>query len=166
MTWRGAYFEQAWSDFNVYLDLNARNAVLCHKLHYLQMTTEKLAKGFQCPTSGDPHPRTHFVFVEFLRRLKKNPIYYYKLMGFSSKRAFSSHIETLLPTSDLIERLAPSGGNFDKVNPEYPWVDKQGNVKCPASYAFPEFKKRELSMIQSLLIDLFHLEGYQRKAGA
>jgi hypothetical protein len=165
MSWREAYFEQAWSDFNVYLDLNAGHAALCHKLHYLQMATEKLAKGFRCPARGGPHPRTHFVFVDFLRRLKNNPIYYYKRMGFNSKRAFSSHIENLLPASDLIEKLAPSGASFDKVNPEYPWVDQLGNVICPASYGFPELKKRELSMIQSLLVDLFHLEGYQRGAG-
>ena len=74
MTWRDAYLQQAWSDFKVYLALNANNYALCHQLHYLQMTTEKLAKGFQCPTEGKPYPKTHFAFVKFLQQIKQQPL--------------------------------------------------------------------------------------------
>ena len=46
MDWRTAYLEQAKSDYAMLLKLNRDEAPLCHRLHYLQMTTEKMAKGF------------------------------------------------------------------------------------------------------------------------
>jgi hypothetical protein len=165
MTWREAYLLQAWSDFKVYRDLNAGNKsyALCHQLHYLQMTAEKLAKGFQCAVGEGPYPKTHFVFVKFLKQIKQQPLIYYSRLQFKSKKQFSSYIENLLPMTDLIEKLSPSSGDYDKMNPEYPWTDGANNVRCPVSYEFPEFRtrRRELLLIQNLLTNLFRLEGYQ-----
>lgn len=48
--WRGAYFQQAKSDYSLLLLIKEINDVpLCQKLHYLQMTTEKMSKGFLTP---------------------------------------------------------------------------------------------------------------------
>lgn len=156
MTWREACLRQAWSDFNVYRILNVSSCALCHQLHYLQMATEKLAKGFQCPIGDVPYPKTHFAFVKFLHQIKQQPLVYYSRLQFRSKRQFSLHIQSLLPIADSIEKLAPVGGNYDKVNPEYPWTDAANNVYCPISYGFPEFRRREreLLMIQKLLANL------------
>ena len=163
MTWRDAYLQQAWSDFQVYKHLNANGYALCHQLHYLQMATEKLAKGFQCPIGGVPYPPTHFAFVKFLQNIKQRPVLYCNRLQFKSKNQFSSRIQSLLPMADLIEKLVPTGGNYYKMNPEYPWTDTANNIYCPASYSFPEFRirGRELLMIQSLIINLFRLEGYE-----
>jgi hypothetical protein len=163
MTWRDAYLQQAWSDFQVYRHLNAKGCALCHQLHYLQMTTEKLAKGFQCPIGGAPYPKTHRAFMKFMQNIKQRPILYFGRLQFKSRNQFSSHIQSLLPIADLIEKLAPVGGDYDKINPEYPWTDSANNIYCPVSYGFPEFRTRarELLMIQNLLINLFRLEGYQ-----
>ncbi len=163
MTWRDAYLQQAWSDFKVYQDLNANGYALCHQLHYLQMATEKLAKGFQCPIGGGPYPKTHFAFVKFLQQIKQQPRIYYSRLQFKSKNQFSSHTQSLAPIADLIEKLAPAGGDYDKVNPEYPWADGANNVYCPVSYGFPEFRRREreLLMVQNLLTNLFRLEGHK-----
>jgi hypothetical protein len=161
MTWREAYLKQAWSDFKIYQHLNANEQAFCHQLHYLQMTTEKLAKGFQCPIAGGPYHKTHVVFVDFLQRLKKQPSLYYSRMQFKSMNQFTSHIQSLMPIAGLIENLVP--GNYNKMNPEYPWSDLTNNVYCPVSYGFPEFRRRErqLLIIQNFLTNLFRLEGYQ-----
>jgi hypothetical protein len=127
------------------------------------MATEKLAKGFECPIGGGPHPKTHFAFVRFLQHIRSKPLIYYGRLRFMTKEQFSSHIQSLLPIADLIEKLSPAGGNYDRANPEYPWTDRADNVCCPVSYGFPEFrrKERELTMIQNLVGNLFRLEGYQ-----
>ena len=163
MMWRNAYFQQAWSDFKVYQDLNKRREAFCHQLHYLQMTTEKLAKGFQCAIGSGPYGKTHFVFVDFLQGLKKQPRLYYSRMRFKTMSQFASHVQNLLPVADLIQKLAPAGGDYDRINPEYPWTDATGAVYCPALYGFPEFRRREreLSLIQNFLTNLFRLEGYE-----
>lgn len=163
MTWRDAYLQQAWSDFQVYRHLNANGHALCHQLHYLQMTTEKLAKGFQCPIGGGPYPKTHRVFMKFMQNIKQRPLLYCGRLQFKSNNQFSSYIQSLLPVADLIEKLAPDGGDYGKMNPEYPWTDSANNICCPVSYGFPEFRRRarELLMIQNLLTNLFRLEGYQ-----
>lgn len=162
MIWRNAYFQQAWSDFKVYQDLNNRREAFCHQLHYLQMTTEKLAKGFQCVIGSGPHPMTHFVFVDFLQGLKRQPRLFSSRMRFKTMKQFSLHVQSLLPVANLIEQLAPAGGNYSRINPEYPWTDATGNVYSPVMYGFPEFRRREreISLIQNFLRNLFQLEGY------
>jgi hypothetical protein len=54
MTWRDAFLKQAHSDYSVYKKLNELRLPLCHKLHYLQMATEKLAKAYQCNNRNTP----------------------------------------------------------------------------------------------------------------
>lgn len=45
--WRSAYFQQAKSDFQLFEKIVGQADVpLCQKLHYLQMATEKMSKGF------------------------------------------------------------------------------------------------------------------------
>lgn len=47
-----------------------------------------------------------------------------------------------LPVADEIETLAPAlaqGG----LNPEYPWLDKSGQICVPLDYSFPLTKLRQ-----------------------
>ena len=46
MDWSGAFLEQAKSDYEVFRLLNASRQSLCHRLHYMQMASEKTAKSF------------------------------------------------------------------------------------------------------------------------
>jgi hypothetical protein len=56
MSWRDAFFVQAWSDYAVFEIMDDNNYPRCHVLHYLQMTTEKLAKGYLCHFSVGDSP--------------------------------------------------------------------------------------------------------------
>jgi len=74
--WRTAFLLQARSDhaaFRLLLDA-ARNdpALLCQCLHYLQMTTEKLAKGFLTPPNGPRPPAVHHAFTRFVQTARGN----------------------------------------------------------------------------------------------
>lgn len=53
LDWRAAYFQQAKSDYEMLLKLMSEEGTpACQSLHYLQMTTEKLAKGFLTQPGG------------------------------------------------------------------------------------------------------------------
>lgn len=75
LDWRTAYFQQARSDYDVLLKLIGEQDVpACHCLHYLQMTTEKLAKGFLTQPGGTRYPKTHNAFAQFVKKVAQlNP---------------------------------------------------------------------------------------------
>jgi hypothetical protein len=73
-SWREAFYLQARSDYDLLLLLNEQGAPLCHRLHYLQMATEKLAKGFQSDPATNNRPiRSHAAFVRFMQLAKSRP---------------------------------------------------------------------------------------------
>lgn len=74
MSWRTAYFVQAQSDYRVFREFRRRADIeICHKLHYLQMATEKLAKAFLSPHTGGAPPRVHTALARFLRMTMGRP---------------------------------------------------------------------------------------------
>ena len=83
------------------------------------MATEKLAKSYLCNPKSNP-PKTHYAFVNFLRITKRRPETREKLGYGNNYNAYSSYIDTIIDFAEKIEKLAPVGGNFDRVNPEYP----------------------------------------------
>ncbi len=121
MTWQNGYLRQAESDYSIYSDLNKPKVPLCHRLHYLQMASEKLAKSFLCKGRRTPYERTHYAFVRFLKSTTRSPNIRRKL-GYGGKNcpAYDTYIKSLLNVAKQIEDLAPVGGNYDKLNPEYP----------------------------------------------
>ncbi len=162
MNWRDAYFIQAWSDFEVFREMNRSRHPLCHRLHYLQMATEKLAKGFFCESSGRaPARKTHFAFTRFLHYSKRRKGLHDRLGYERNRAAYAAYIDSLMAVAEKIENLAPVGGSFDKFNTEYPWKDADGVVRCPARYDFSEFRKRDLAEIQGLILGLFRTMGFQ-----
>lgn len=149
--WKEAYFEQAKSDCEMYRFLNKNKRPLCHRLHYLQMATEKLAKSYLCSSKGNP-PKTHYAFVYFLKFTKKRPDIREQFGYGNNYNAYASYIDSLINLAEKIEKLAPIGGNFDRINPEYPWKDNiSGEIICPCTYYFSDFSRDELSKIQMLL---------------
>ena len=64
------FLDQARSDYEIFQFLSRRN--VCHRLHYLQMCTEKLAKVYFWRHGNSPGLR-HDKFAPFLRDLDTSP---------------------------------------------------------------------------------------------
>ncbi|MBV9849685.1 MAG: hypothetical protein JO250_08350 [Armatimonadetes bacterium] len=133
MDWRTAYLEQARSDHAMLRRLLTDKTVpLCHCLHYLQMATEKLAKGFLTQPGGARYRRTHDAFVNFLIIAKGSPDLQ-KACGFTQRRVFAAYLDSLRDLAQDVENLSPEGN--DHPNPEYPW-EQAGVVISPLAYPF------------------------------
>ena len=140
MLWREAFLAQARSDYAILLKLNQPTVDYSHRLHYLQMAVEKLAKGLLSDPAGtDPPEPSHAVVVRMLQVLKSRPDIR-KSLGYSDAAIFKRYIDSLLGIGRQIEQLAPALAGFTQPNPEYPWRDLMfSSVLVPANYSFPEF---------------------------
>ena len=149
MTWREALIRQAAHDWDVYERLNPEVFSVADQLHYLQMTTEKLAKGLLTP-GGSAFPPQHSLarLVRFLQTLKHRPNLR-KNLGYPHAASFSAFINSLLPLAQQIENLAPAIAGDFQPNPEYPWLDRvTGRVHTPCDFTFPDFNPRNSKLIQ------------------
>ncbi|MFH0826124.1 MAG: hypothetical protein V2B18_25515 [Pseudomonadota bacterium] len=163
MFWRDAFFKQAWSDYTVFQAMNGSPYPRCHMLHYLQMTTEKLAKGFLCDFSGEDAPsrKTHIAFSLFLR-VSKSKGSFHQLLGYErNSPRYRAYVDTLLPLAERIEHLAPVGGNLNQMNPEYPWVHDDGRVRCPAECDFSDFSRKDIVRMNRFISDLFRVFDFR-----
>lgn len=141
--WRAAYFQQAQSDYAMLLKLLAdENVPLCQNLHYLQMTTEKLAKGFLIPPGGSRYPKTHDAFGRFVKRFAKLNPDLQRACGFTNVRQYTMYLEGLRDLAQKVEDLSPEGD--DHPNPEYPW-EQNGVIIVPITYPFPGLDLRQQS---------------------
>lgn len=74
LDWRTAYFMQARSDYEIFKRLVVQDDIpLCQLLHYLQMASEKFAKGFLTAPGGEPYPKTHNAFQLFVKVCRDRP---------------------------------------------------------------------------------------------
>lgn len=162
MDWHRAFLEQARSDHAVLRRLSRLPVEDCHRLHYLQMVSEKLAKAMLTrPGGGSPPAASHAVLVRMLQVLKARPDLRRQL-GFSDAASFKSYIDSLLDLAGKIEGLAPALAGFTQPNAEYPWQDPGASeVQVPARYDFPEFDPRTPRMIKihQLIEDLLRIVG-------
>jgi hypothetical protein len=148
--WHDGYLEQARSDWEVYKLLEDSECATCHALHYLQMTTEKLAKALLL-LSGIPFETvraSHRAFTQFLQIASRNREIQ-EALGMTRPQLRMS-IRELLPIAYEIERLAPAlavGG----ANVEYPWESLPGVTTVPASYNFPVHSTLQLPRGRKLL---------------
>lgn len=149
MSWHEAYLARARSDYGVLRRLGELNAEYCHRLHYLQMASKKLAKAMlTSPDDDQPAPTSHVMFVRMLQVLKGRPEIRRRL-GYSDSGAFKSFIDSLLVTAARIERLSPEQAGLNRPNPEYPWKDQAiDQVIAPSEYRFDEFDPRDPKMIK------------------
>ena len=144
--WRTAYFRQAQSDYETLQLLEEVSAPFCQRLHYLQMATEKLAKGFATPPHGPQQPKVHRGYVQFLQQIKRRPEL--QVLCQCTPRQITPYIDSLLPYARLIEDLAPSNAN-NGPNPEYPWQGRD-EVIAPADYAFANLEFNVRGMLNML----------------
>lgn len=155
MDWRTAYLEQAKSDYTMLLKLNREAAPLCHQLHYLQMATEKMAKGFLTQTGGIRYPKTHNAFVIFVKLAARAPDFR-AASRFKDRGQFSAYTTSLLEMARKVEDLSPDGG--DHPNPEYPW-EENGIILLPTEYAFDDLALENPKMVKLMkfIADCFTL---------
>jgi hypothetical protein len=133
--WSDAFLIQAQSDWQIYEHLEKMSFSRCHALHYLQMTTEKLAKAYLLHgRTGIKDVRsTHRALTRYLLDLSRNKRLQ-GMMGMAAKQ-LRPHIQKLLPLAYEIEKLAPALAG-DGPNPEYPWEAPIGIFNVPATYEF------------------------------
>lgn len=145
--WRTAYIAQAKSDYRILRKLLDDSDIPdCHKLHYLQMVTEKLAKGFLTPPGGGPYAKVHDAFVRFVRSARSMPNIQ-TACGFAKAEQFRNFMDARLVTAQLIEDLSPEGVLHP--NPEYPWL-AGGTIYCPCEYVFANLDVRSPQMIKMI----------------
>ena len=144
--WRSALLVQARSDFEMLYFLRFHNAPFCHQLHFLQMATEKLGKGFATAPGGPQPLKVHRAFVGFLRSVKGSV--QLRQACHCGSGQIDAYIAALLPLAKQIEDLAPSNAGTGP-NPEYPWQERTG-VIAPAEYLFASLEFDVRGMINML----------------
>ncbi len=125
---------QARSDYEIFIHL--RGVDVCHRLHYLQMSTEKLAKVYFWRNMSFPG-FSHHTFEPFLRSLEARPDFH-QMFGYRDRRRFDLQKEPIFDLATRLQNLAPASGN-DGRNPEYPWPPKHPSIS-PLSFKYPEWQ--------------------------
>ena len=130
------FLDQARSDYETFRLLSRRN--VCHRLHYLQMSTEKLAKVYfwrhgHFPGFG------HHKFAPFLRDLDfSRAADFHRMFGYKDPRRFNSQKTAILDLATRVQELAPAHGNVGP-NPEYPWPPNMPTTS-PLAHPFMEWQ--------------------------
>ncbi len=118
-----AYAEQSRSDLTVY-NTHLQDAEECHRLHYLQMACEKIAKAYRLrqPVSyrlDDLY--SHVVFSKFIVGFLKSTPVKRRYRSQEAKRRQIERYARSLATE--IEKLAPAVDREQTPsNVEYPWL--------------------------------------------
>jgi len=137
--WQLGFLKQARSDWETYQRIDDPTWPTCHRLHFLQMATEKLAKALlvvgDMPLDRITH--SHAAFVKFMRVARKNHTLQ-KELGMTYSQ-ITAHFNRLLPIAREIEILAPTLAQAGP-NPEYPWFDNSGQILVPVDFSFPLMK--------------------------
>jgi hypothetical protein len=137
--WAQAYITQARSDWALFERLQALVDVApCHRLHYLQMACEKLAKAYRFRDTGTLPSSLltqHVGFAKFLNSFLLSP---------QIRERFDGKLEQLRANqrecnriAREVEQLAPAvdRGNSPQ-NAEYPWWDGE-RIITPCQYDYP-----------------------------
>jgi hypothetical protein len=162
VNWREAFIRQARSEQAVRLKLGEAKVEYAHRLHYLQMVCEKLAKAYQIRADEKEPPEfSHKVFVRFLQTLIGRKDMRTRL-GYESVVQFRAYIKSLLDVALEVEGLAPSAAGLSRPNPEYPWRDLgSGNVLAPVDFNFPLFDPHNARIVklEGLIAKLLQIGG-------
>lgn len=139
--WSHGYARQADADFKMFQmlgspELEAFAVVDCHKLLFLQMACEKLAKAHLCAGGTDPAAlqRSHAYIAGTLPVILRHTAV---LLNYKSKQA-NWVLEHAKHLAQEIECLAPAvkRGGQRRDNCEYPWADDQDNLHIPLNWSF------------------------------
>jgi hypothetical protein len=150
--WDKAYLRQAESDFDVFRQLESLAVDKSHKLHYLQMSSELLAKAYRSArTHGRRQPNVHESLVRAIRLAGRHGAVR-RALGYSDEKAYEAFIRSIMPAAEAIERIYPKG-DIERPNPEYPW-ESGGQIECPCGYPFSDLDlKRNVLRLAKFLDD-------------
>lgn len=156
------YAAQSRSDF-VIDNVLLREAEECHRLHYLQMACEKIAKAYRLRDTrsfGQEDLYSHVVFSRFIMNFLKSPEMKRRYRSQDAKRRQIERYAHML--SEEIERLAPAvARDLSPANAEYPWLDG-GTVSVPCRHHYPVFTRlvepagRDFLKIVEIAIEGYH----------
>ena len=115
----------------------------CQRLHYLQMATEKLAKGFLTQPGGPRYPKVHDAFARFVKKFAKLNLNLQRACRFEGNpAAYARCLDGLGDLAQKVEDLSPEGG--DHPNPEYPW-EQNSLILSPLTHSSSDLDLREQS---------------------
>jgi len=147
--WRTGLLAQARSDYRLFRHLhNLPNPTeQCHRLRYLQMATEKLAKGLMSDSKMPP-ALSHKAFATFVKQAHKVASVCRECGFDSDEKGFMRYLQDVIPIAEAIEDLVPKG--VAAPNAEYPWEERRLDesksirvtVKVPADHSWPEWDAR------------------------
>jgi hypothetical protein len=137
---------QARSDWKIYQLLKSQP--ICHRLHYFQMCTEKLAKAYFWKNPGAGN-LGHAAFVKFVRAMATKPKVASKL-GFDDTVSFREWIKDASDLAYELERLAPALAG-DGPNPDYPWP-RHNPEHAPVEHDFQAWRHMQSANGHSLWI--------------
>lgn len=139
-----AFLKQAQSDFVVFEFLRSLDRTLvpeCHPLHYLQMSTEKLAKATfiaMGQSVGDRY--SHIAFSHIPQHLARRDVA--SALGWDNFRRYQEFLRRTKPLFREIDELNPSvgaqlpdGSPPEGSNVEYPW--RQRNAEGALVWSAP-----------------------------
>jgi hypothetical protein len=152
--WARGYARQALSDLRAreaLVDAKDSRTEKCHRLHFLQMATEKVCKAYVLAAAGEQDSvreirRSHAYIAGRLPQIARG--FYGKLNDNNEiSRWELSEIKRL---AKEIQTLAPAckGEDLREDNCEYPWEDAQGYVRVPCEYNFPNIDDGERGIVR------------------
>ena len=105
------WWRQAASDYAVFELLRSQGVAACHPLHFLQMSTEKIAKAAFWSRNTAP-AMSHVGFVSFLKKLGSTPSkkrsQLASLFEFPNFNSFQAWLPTACQLGRQIETIAPA----------------------------------------------------------
>ena len=127
--WADAFAKQARSDWNVYALLRAEeNVSLCHALHYLQMSCEKIAKAYRGRDTAidvDELQQHHVGFARFMRAFLRSP---------AIARDYAGQAARLRETAKAANQFA---GEIERLAPAVGRETRPDNAVVPCEHGFP-----------------------------
>jgi hypothetical protein len=147
------FFVQAESDYRVLRLLQSRDQPACQILHYLQMSTEKLARAYLW--KQDVVKRSHAAFSKFLRSIAGDDRVRVEL-GYKRRDQWDAKLDGIASLAERVQQLAPDLAG-DGPNPEYPWPPTHP-TSAPIEFEFPvsdELQKSSGRVLLDFLDRLF-----------
>ncbi|MCX7046590.1 MAG: hypothetical protein NTX50_14030 [Candidatus Sumerlaeota bacterium] len=155
--WRTALLWQAFYDYCMFRYL-ARNKEIegCHRFHYLQMATEKLAKALESDGLRSPK-QSHTAFKELINKAYDRPESFPEVKYACANRndhEIRKYLERLSDAAQAVVGLAPQ--DKEHFNSEYPWEERRllpdGSIgitiQVPAIFDFDEWETNQPAILE------------------
>src|SRR5262245_27699089 len=135
--WARGYARQADADLKTFEALQRMPEIPeCHKLQFLQMACEKLAKAHLCGEGADPVSlqSSHAYITKTLPIVLRQTAAFFKYTG-KQAREVLRHAKRICQEIEVLAPAVRRGGSRPD-NCEYPWCDSRGTLRIPAESKF------------------------------